>query len=157
MREKVNLRTQSEYRKIRTRNNSVFGQFSRSESFPEFVVDTSIQYNLLNKRHQKVVLNGQSSKWPLFQGGVPQGSISGSLLCHVYINGLPQGLHRNVKIFADNTNLFSTITSPVKSSSNFNEDLLKITYWWKNLWKLWNVPLCRNKSGPFSLLNVAAY
>ena len=27
----VNLRCQSEYRKIRTRNNSVFGYFSRSE------------------------------------------------------------------------------------------------------------------------------
>ena len=100
------------------------------------MVDTSIQYNLLNKRHQKVVLNGQSSKWPLFQGGVPQGSISGSLLFHVYINGLPQGLHCNVKIFADDTYLFSTINSPVKSSSNFKEDLLKITYWayqWKML------------------------
>ena len=29
----VNLRIQSEYRKIRTRNNSVFGHFSRSDSF----------------------------------------------------------------------------------------------------------------------------
>ena len=28
---------------------------------------------------------------------------------------------------------------------------------WKNLWKFWNGPLCRNKSGPFPLLNVAAY
>ena len=28
----VNLRIQSEYREIRTRNNSVFGQFSRSEN-----------------------------------------------------------------------------------------------------------------------------
>ena len=27
------VRVQSEYRKIRTRNNSVFGQFSRSESY----------------------------------------------------------------------------------------------------------------------------
>ena len=29
----VNLRIQSEYRKIRTRNNSVFGHFSRSDMF----------------------------------------------------------------------------------------------------------------------------
>ena len=28
---------------------------------------------------------------------------------------------------------------------------------WKNLWKFWNGPLCRNKSGPFPLLNIAAY
>ena len=37
-----------------------------------------------------------------------------------------------------------------------------INYWnqvnpWKNLWKFWNGPLCRNKSSPFPLLNVAAY
>ena len=28
---------------------------------------------------------------------------------------------------------------------------------WKNLWKFWNGPLCRYKSGPFPLLNVAVY
>ena len=28
---------------------------------------------------------------------------------------------------------------------------------WKNLWKLWNGPICRNKSGSFPLLNVAGY
>ena len=37
-----------------------------------------------------------------------------------------------------------------------------VNYWdqvnsWKKLWKFWNGPLCRNKSGPFPLLNVAAY
>ena len=38
----------------------------------------------------------------------------------------------------------------------------QIIYWdqvnsSKNLWKLWNGPLCRNKSGPSLLLNVAVY
>ena len=28
---------------------------------------------------------------------------------------------------------------------------------WKNLWKFWNGPLSRHKSGPFPQLNVAAY
>ena len=28
---------------------------------------------------------------------------------------------------------------------------------WKNLWKFWNGPVCRNKSGPSPLLNVAGY
>ena len=37
-----------------------------------------------------------------------------------------------------------------------------INYWdqvnsWKNVWKFWNGPLCRNKSGPSPLLNVAVY
>ena len=37
-----------------------------------------------------------------------------------------------------------------------------INYWdqvnsCQNLWKFWNDPLCRNKSAPFPLLNVAGY
>ena len=58
----------------------------------------------------------------------------GPLLFLVYINDLPQGLRCNAKLFADNTSLFSTITSPAISSSNLNEDLAKITHWayqWK--------------------------
>ena len=34
----VNLRIQSEYREIWTRNNSVFGHFSRSECYCDIVV-----------------------------------------------------------------------------------------------------------------------
>ena len=47
-----------------------------------------------------------------------------------------QGLRCNAKLFADDTSLFSTITSPAISSSNLNEDLVKITHWayqWKML------------------------
>ena len=37
-----------------------------------------------------------------------------------------------------------------------------INYWdqvdsWEIFWKFWNGPLCRNKSAPFPLLNVALY
>ena len=53
----------------------------------------------------------------------------------IYTNNLPQGLRCNAKLFADDTSLFSTITSPaISSSSNLNEDLLKIIqspYQWK--------------------------
>ena len=45
-------------------------------------------------------------------------------------------------------------------SSNF-VTISHINYWdqvncWKNVWKFWNVRICRNKSGPFPLLSVAA-
>ena len=73
-------------------------------------------YNLiqsfLDNKHQRVVLNGQSSKWSL-----------------VYINDLPTRLRYNAKLYPDDTSLFSTITTPAISSSNLNEDLLKITRW----------------------------
>ena len=63
-------------------------------------------------------------------------SFLGPLLFLVYINHLPQCLCCNAKLFADDTTLFSTFTSRVISSSNLNEDLLKIiqcTYQWKML------------------------
>ena len=58
----------------------------------------------------------------------------GPLLFLVYINDLSQGLRCNTKLFADNTSLFSTITSSAISSANLNDDLVKITdraYHWK--------------------------
>ena len=58
----------------------------------------------------------------------------GLLLFLFYINDLPQGLRCNSKLFADGTSLFSTITSPAISSSNLNEDLIRLTQWvyqWK--------------------------
>ena len=74
--------------------------------------------SFLVSRRQRVVLNGQSSKWSLVEAGVPQSSILGPLLFLVYINDLPQGLRCDAKLFADETSLFSTITSPEISSSN---------------------------------------
>ena len=52
----------------------------------------------------------------------------------VCINDLPQGVRCNANLFEDDTLLFQTISSPAISSSNLNEDLLKITEWayqWK--------------------------
>ena len=39
----------------------------------------------------------------------PQGSVLGHLLFLVYINDLSQGLTSDVKIFADNTSIFSVV------------------------------------------------
>ena len=89
----------------------------------------NLRQSFLDSRHQRVVLNGQSSKWSLVEAGVPQGSILGLLLFLVYINNLPQGVRCNAKLFADDTSLFSTMTSPAISSSNLNDDLVKITQW----------------------------
>ena len=64
----------------------------------------------------------------------PQGLNLGSLLFLAYVNNLPQGLRFNTKVFADGTSSFPSVTSPVISTSNLNEDLLKITQWayqWK--------------------------
>ena len=68
-------------------------------------------YNLFGKylsgRFQRVILNGQNSLWRLALAGVPQGSIVGPLLFLVHMNDLPNELKSNVKLYADDTSLFT--------------------------------------------------
>ena len=61
--------------------------------------------DFLKERKQRVVLKGQVSTSKNINAGVPQGSILGSLLVLIYINGLREDLTTNVKLFADD-NLF---------------------------------------------------
>ena len=73
----------------------------------------------LNNRHQRVVLNGQSSYWSQIKGVVQQGSILGILLFLVNmifsilsINDLHKGLNSDVQLFADTTPPFSVARDP---------------------------------------------
>ena len=74
-----------------------------------------------------MVLNGQCSNWSPVLAGVPQGSILGPLLFLIYINDLPEGLQSSVKLFADDTSLFSTAYDPNMSADELDEDLKKIS------------------------------
>ena len=65
--------------------------------------------SFLENRFQRVVLNGQTSEWLPVKAGVPQGSILGSLFFLIYINGLLVDTITTVKLFADDTSLFSII------------------------------------------------
>ena len=58
---------------------------------------------------------------------VPQGSILGPLLFLVYIKYLPECLTTNVKLFTDNTSLFSAVHETKSSSVSLKNDLLKIS------------------------------
>ena len=79
-------------------------------------------HSFLSDRHQRVVLNGQSSKWSHVKPGVPQGSILGPLLFLVYISDLPEGLTTSAKLFADETTLFSVVHDSAASSAVLNEN-----------------------------------
>ena len=88
-------------------------------------------YNLLDKylsgRFQRVVLIGQTSSWRPVLAAVPKGSILGPLLFLVYIKDLPNDLNSKVKLFADDTSLFTIVK---------DNDLLEISkcaYNWKML------------------------
>ena len=72
-------------------------------------------------RHQRVVINGQSSMWSHIKAGVPQVSILGPLLFLVYINDLPECLTTTAKLFADDTSLFSVAHDSTSSTAFLNE------------------------------------
>ena len=92
-------------------------------------------HSFLSDRHQRVVLNGQPSKWSHIKAGVSLGSILGPLLFLVYINDLPESLTTSAKLFSDDTSLFSVVHDSAASSGFLNDDLLKISRW-ANQWKM---------------------
>ena len=83
----------------------------------------------LANRYQRVVLNGQVSKWAAANAGVPQGSILGPLLYLIYINDSLTGLSSNSRLFADDTFLFLVVRDMTLSANILNNDLLKINNW----------------------------
>ena len=90
--------------------------------------------DFLKDRKQRVVWNGQNLSRKNIEAGVPQGSILGPLLFLIYINDLPDNLSTNVKLFADDTSLFSVVHDIATSSCDLNYDLNRVREWafqWK--------------------------
>ena len=67
--------------------------------------------------------------WTSIEANVPQGSILGLLLFFIYINDLSDDLTTNIKLFADDTPLFSFFLNMNTSKNNLNKDLNKIRNW----------------------------
>ena len=87
----------------------------------------NLMESFLSERFQRALLNGQSSVWVSIKAGVPQGSILGPLLFCIYINDLSYGITSFVKLFADDTSIFSTIHDSNYSATDLNPDLQKIS------------------------------
>ena len=77
-----------------------------------------------SNRFQRVLLNGQISDWLPVKTGLPQDSILEPLFFLININDLTDNLVSSVKIFADDTSLFSTV-----HDTKLNNDLKKISEW----------------------------
>ena len=91
--------------------------------------------NFLSGRSQRVVLDGQASEWTEVLAGVPQGSILGPLFFLIYINDLPEGIISMIKIFADDSSLFSLILDQIRCSIELNSDMQKVSEW-AHQWKM---------------------
>ena len=89
----------------------------------------SLLKNFLADRKQRTVLNGQSSNWGDICAGVPQGSILGPLFFLIYINDLTENIKCKVKLFADDTSLFTIVEDADSAACDLNHDLEQIKLW----------------------------
>ena len=89
----------------------------------------SLIRDYLANRKQRVVLNGKNSQWASISAGVPQGSVLGPLFFLVYINDLVDNIGCDVRMFADDTSLFSTVNEENKSADELQSDLEKVRLW----------------------------
>ena len=90
--------------------------------------------SFLSNRYQRVVLNGQTSKWNKITAAVPQESILGPLFFLICINGLLSELGCSPKLFADDTSLLSVVENVNETAKELNKDLENISKW-DHQWK----------------------
>ena len=89
--------------------------------------------SFLASREQRTVLNGKTSQWDTIEAGVPQGSILGPLLFLSYINDLTDGLKCDVKLFADDTSIFTVVHDPNSAAADINHNLINL---WASKWRM---------------------
>ena len=98
--------------------------------------------SFLSNRKQRVSISGKFSSWTDVLSGVPQGSVIGPLLFLLFINDLPDIVHSCVKIFADDTKLYSSIEN--EGDKNKLQLDLNNAIEWSNKWQLpFNASKCK--------------
>ena len=83
---------------------------------------------------QTVILEGESSSEIPVNSGVPQGSVVAPLLFLLYINDLPEDIHSQVRLFADDMAIYITINN--QSDSDTLQQDLDTLQTWECLWDM---------------------
>ena len=97
--------------------------------------------SFLTGRKQRVIVNGDKSTWADVVSGIPQGSVRGPILFLIFIDDLPDSIEGLVKIFADDTKVFSAIHDE-EDSKSLQKDLDSLSEW-SDKWQLhFNVSKC---------------
>lgn len=81
----------------------------------------------LTNRQQIVNLEGFFlSAYKSIHAGIPQGSVLGPFLFLLYINDIADGISNNIRLFADDTSLFTIVDNDIITPSlSLTEDLEK--------------------------------
>ena len=90
--------------------------------------------DFLANRTQRVVINKEKSQEGSVTSGIPQGSVLEPILFVIYINDLPANVKSQVKMFADDTKLFTRVDVP-NDHEIMQNDLDELMQW-SNKWKL---------------------
>ena len=96
----------------------------------------------LRDRKQRVVMNGEGSKWINVTSGVPQGSVQGPLLFIVYVNDLEHNLENELWKFADDAKLLLQ-TGSVDKNNIAKKDLKELSDWAKKWQMAFNSSKCK--------------
>ena len=84
--------------------------------------------SFLTGRTQTVVLDGESSEEVPVTSGVPQESVLGPLLFLLYINDLPENIQSQVRLFADDTAVYLSV-SGLQDGQVLQSDLDSLQCW----------------------------
>ena len=95
--------------------------------------------NFLSNRIQRVVVNGKFSEWNKVTSGIPQGSVLGPLLFTIFINNIPANIDSCIKIFADDTKIYNSVSN----SNVLSLDLLTLVQWSEKWLLPFNVDKCK--------------
>ena len=82
----------------------------------------------LSDGKQRVLNEGYKSHWEHTSAGVRQGSVLGPYLFLLYINDIVDNVNCNIRLFSDDTSLFTVIENN-DSIKLLNEDLCSIANW----------------------------
>ena len=79
-------------------------------------------------RSMRVIVRRSSLSWVNISSGVTQGSVLGPMLFLLFVNDLPDWIRSSIKMFADDTKLWTAIKS-VTDSKELQDDLNCLKSW----------------------------
>ncbi len=87
-------------------------------------------------------MNGTYSNWAEVTSGIPQGSVLGPILFVLYINDITEIVSNNIYLFADDTKIYSQITT-TNTPETLQNDLNLLEKWSKTWLLLFHPDKCR--------------